>query len=464
MPDSAVISRLADYVSTALSAALPENVHAKARDHLLDTVASMVSGTRLPAGQLARAYACANAGRPDCTVIGGSIRVPAVQAAMANAIAAHSDETDDSHAASLSHPGCSIVPTALAFAERVDATLEDVIRAVVVGYEVGTRINLALDPYPIREVGHSTHSIGPTFGAAAAAAVLARLDAHSVRHVLSFAAQQASGLSCWMRDTQHIEKAFDFAGMPARNGATAADLVAFGFTGVDDVFAGERDFFIAFSESARTAAVVRPERVIDGLGVDFEIMRASIKKYTVGSPVQAPVDGLERLVQEHGFGANEVADVEIGIAHAAVGTVAARSMSSINLAHLCAVTIVDKTMTFDGAHDQRRADDPVVQSLAERIRLVGDQEASDLMPNRCARVRVTLTSGQRHECFIRAVRGSPENPMSTEEVDTKALDLMESRIGAQRANTVIKTIRGATAVDINTLMSLLGPNEQAVAH
>ena len=89
-----------------------------------------------------------------------------------------------------------------------------------------------------RRVGHLTHAFGPTFGSAAACAALARLNANQVRHVLSYAAQQASGLSTYMRDTEHVEKSFMFGGMGARNGVTAAMLVQAGWSGVDDVFSG----------------------------------------------------------------------------------------------------------------------------------------------------------------------------------------------------------------------------------
>ena len=70
-----------------------------------------------------------------------------------------------------------------------------------------------------------------------------------MRYLLSYTAQQASGISCWMRDEEHIEKAFDFGGMPARNGVAAAAMVAHGFTGVEDVFSGERNFFVAYGRA-----------------------------------------------------------------------------------------------------------------------------------------------------------------------------------------------------------------------
>ncbi len=91
------------------------------------------------------------------------------------------------------------------------------------------------------------------FGAAAAASALAGLNPDQVRHALSYTAQQAPGISCWMRDEEHIEKAFDFGGMPARNGTAAASMVAHGFTAVEDVFSGERNFFVAYGRKPEPA-------------------------------------------------------------------------------------------------------------------------------------------------------------------------------------------------------------------
>ena len=93
-----------------------------------------------------------------------------------------------------------------------------------------------------------------------------------------------------MRDEEHIEKAFDFGGMPARNGVTAAAMVAHGFTGVDDVFSGERSFFVAYGRAIRS-----PKSWCASLGETYEIMRTNIKRWSVGSPIQAPLDSLLRF-------------------------------------------------------------------------------------------------------------------------------------------------------------------------
>src|SRR6185295_6293544 len=215
--------------------------------------------------------------------------------ALAGGMLAHADETDDSHAPSLTHPGCGIVPAALAMAEREQAGGTALLRAVALGYDIGTRISMALGGYDFSEAGHDTHSFGPMFGAAAAAGAIAGLDAGQVRHMLSYTAQQASGLSNYARDTEHVEKAFIFGGMPARNGAAAATMVASGMTGIDDSFSGQRNFFFAFGARGDPGALVR------GLGRVHEIVNTNIKRWSVGSPIQAPLDSLSALIKTHGL-------------------------------------------------------------------------------------------------------------------------------------------------------------------
>ncbi|MBX9811625.1 MAG: MmgE/PrpD family protein, partial [Burkholderiales bacterium] len=285
---SPVMQQLAAYIAGAVRKPLPQAVVEKTKHHVLDTLAAMVSGSRLPPGRKAISYARSLGGKKEALVVGSKLLTTAEHAALANGMLAHADETDDSHAPSLTHPGCGIVPAALAMAERERSNGTRLLRAVALGYDVGCRLTMALHAYDFREAGHSTHSFGPMFGAAAAAGALAGLGGDQVRHLLSYTAQQCSGISCWMRDEEHIEKAFDFGGMPARNGVAAAAMVAHGFTAVEDVFSGERNFFVAYDETRRIGRAPEPERLLDGLGTTFEIMNTNIKRWSVGSPIKAP--------------------------------------------------------------------------------------------------------------------------------------------------------------------------------
>ena len=215
---SAPTRALAGYIGQAPKLRLPALVAEKARHHILDTMAAMVSGARLAPGRAAIAYVRRLGGMPQASVAGSKIVTSCVNAALANGMLAHADETDDSHAPSRNHPGCAVVPAALAAAEPKHASGEQFLRAVVLGYDVAARLNYALGADAFAFAGRMTHSFGGTFGAGAAAAALLGLDALQAQHLLSYCAQQASGVGSSVRDADHIEKAFDFGGMPARNG------------------------------------------------------------------------------------------------------------------------------------------------------------------------------------------------------------------------------------------------------
>ncbi len=431
---SPVMLRLSGYIAKALRRPLPPAVVEKTKHHILDTIAAMVSGARLAPGKKAIGYVKTLGGVKEACVIGSSIITTAVNAALANGMLAHADETDDSHAPSLTHPGCGIVPAALAMAERERQNGTALIRAVALGYDVGCRLTQSLDAYQFRNDGHSTHSFGPMFGAAAAAGSLAGLREPQVRHLLSFTVQQASGVSCWMRDGEHVEKAFDFGGMPARNGVTAATMVAHGFTGVDDVFAGERNFFVAYGRKPD------PNVLVHGLGATYEIMNTNIKRWSVGSPIQAPLDSLLDVIREHQIKAEEVEGLVVRVAHQGANTVDNRAMPDICVQHMCAIMLIDGNVTFASSHDQKRMRDRKVLALRARIELRGDDALSAAIPSRQGIVEISLRDGRQFRHHTKAVRGTAENPMTRPEVDEKSYDLMAPVIGKTRARKLCDAV------------------------
>jgi 2-methylcitrate dehydratase PrpD len=447
---SPVMRELSAYVSAALRRPLPPAVLEKTKHHILDTIAAMVSGSRLAPGKKAIAYVKTLGGVKEACVIGSNITTSAGNAALANGMLAHADETDDSHAPSLTHPGCGIVPAALAMAERERRNGAVFLRAVALGYDVGCRLTQSLDAYEFRNDGHSTHSFGPMFGAAAAAGALAGLREIQVRHLLSFTAQQASGVSCWMRDGEHVEKAFDFGGMPARNGVAAATMVAHGFTGVDDVFAGERNFFVAYGRKPDPAVLTR------GLGETYEIMNTNIKRWSVGSPIQAPLDSLRDLIHEHQIKAEDVERIMVRVAHQGANTVDNRAMPDICMQHMCAIMVIDGKVTFASSHDEKRMRDRKVLALRSHIELRGDEALSAAMPSRQGIVEISLRDGRNLRHHTSAVRGTAENPMTRAEVDEKSYDLMAPVLSKARARKLCDAIWKLEKIsDLRVLRPLL---------
>jgi 2-methylcitrate dehydratase PrpD len=447
---SPVMRQLSSHIAQALRTPLPRAVVEKTKHHVLDTVAAMLSGSRLLPGRKATAHVRALGGTKEACVVGSRILTSAANAALANGMLAHADETDDSHAPSLTHPGCGIVPAALAMAERGKCSGRALLRAVALGYDVGCRLTQSLDAHQFREDGHSTHSFGPMFGAAAAAGALAGLKEAQIRHVLSYTAQQASGISCWMRDPEHIEKAFDFGGMPARNGTAAAVMVADGFSGVEDVFAGERNFFVVYGRSPQ------PERLVQGLGETYEIMNANIKRWSVGSPIQAPLDALAELMQKNDFKADEVEHVMVRVAHQGANTVDNRDMPDICMQHLCAVMLLDGTVSFASSHDEKRMQNSRVLEVRKKITLRGDDALTRAMPSRQGIVELRLRDGRSLAHHTRAVRGTAENPMPRAEVEAKCTDLIAPVIGKARARLLCEAILDLEKVrDVCKLRPLL---------
>ncbi len=447
------VEALSSYMAAARGRALPRQVQEQTKHHVLDTLAAMVSGQPLLPGRKAIAFASGRGGAAEASVVGTKLLVSAETAALANGMLAHSDETDDSHAPSQTHPGCGIVAAALAMAETRGGGGNTFLRAVALGYDVGTRFTMCLDALNFREEGHSTHSFGPTFGAAAAAASLARLDARRMRHVLTYAGQQASGVGSWIGDLDHIEKAFDFGGMPARNGVTAALFVLNGFTATDDMFSGPRNFFQAYSHPGRE---IDRSELTRGLGSSYEVMNTNIKRWSVGSPIQAPLDSLLELIRAHGLKADDVEQVIVRVSHTGATTTDNRAMPDICMQQMCAVMLMDGIVTFDSAHDEARMHDATTLEVRRRIELLGDDELQARMPGREGIVEVTLKDGRQLRHHTVAVRGTAENPMTRAEVDEKCYHLMTPRLGKRRSRELCDAVWNLEACsDLRDLRPLL---------
>jgi len=431
---SPVMQTVARYIVEAGGRPLPDDVIQKTKYHLLDTLGSMISGSHLPPGEKAIVYAKAQGGTKEASVPGSKLVTTVVNAALAGGMLAHADETDDSHAPSLTHPGCAIIPAALAMAERQSASGTALLRAIALGYDISSRMSPALGGYALGASGRDTHSHGTMFGAAAACGSLARLDERQIRHMLSYTSQQVAGLSNYARDTEHIEKAFIFGGMPARNGAAAATMVASGMTGIDDVFSGERSLFFAFGQNAK------PELLTQGLGENYEILRTNIKRWTVGSPIQAPLDSLSTLLKEHKFKAADVEKVVVRVSQQGARTVNNRHMPDINMQYMVSVMLLDGTASLEAAHDIARMSDPRVLEMRSRIELLGDDELQAALPIRQGKVDVTLRDGRVLHHHTQNVRGTPANPMTKEEVEEKCFGLLRPILKKKRARGLIDAI------------------------
>jgi 2-methylcitrate dehydratase PrpD len=443
LPISDVMSRLSTYMAAARERTLPADAIDKAKWHVLDTFAAMVSGFELAPGRAAIAFVRAYGGKEVATIVGDTMLCGPIEAALANGVLGHADETDDTLAGPW-HPGCSVVPAALAVGEQFAITGAHFIRAVVLGYDIGTRVLTTLQP-GLANSHKLTYGIGGVFGAAAAAGCAAGIDAAGMRWVLSYAAQQSSGIESFPRDIDHIEKAFIFGGMPARSGATAALLVHAGWNGVNDITSGPDNFILA------NAPTGNPELLVDKLGERFDVTRANLKRWTVGQPIQAPLDAMEQLLKRQPIDPRQIQEI---VVRYVPGSITDNSgPSDINVQHALAVMITDKTVTFRSIHDKARMREPGIVELRAKVRL--EPGAAGARP---PLLQIVLADGTRltQGSVGAGVLGTAANPMSHEQLVAKCRDLMAPVLGAGPTSRLIERVLALDSVkNIRELRPLL---------
>jgi 2-methylcitrate dehydratase PrpD len=439
MANKKIIDALVEYMLAARQAKLPAEVIQNGKSHILDSLGAIVSGSRLKPGQLGLQHAREQGGKEECAVLGSNLKTTPIIAAFANGMSAHADETDDSN--SQLHPGCAIVPAAWALAESQDRNGDALLRSVILGYDIGFRFHQAFAP-------RST-SFGATFGAAAAAGALAELDSLQLRYLISYAAQQASGSRAWVGDDEHIEKAFDYAAMPARNGVTAALLVKAGFTGNRDVLEGDKNI-------VETYAPCDPSKLLSELGQRFTISSCLVKKYPVGSPMMEAVDATVRLVTEYKIQPEDVIAVVARLPESGARTVNDRHMPDVNIQYILAAILSEGGLTFEAAHDYRRFQSQRLVELKQKVQLVADEELERSGKRFQGIVEITLKNNKTLREHVINCRGRPENPMGPEEVEKKAAWLMEPVLGKQRVDELMESIRRLESVpSIRELTNLL---------
>jgi 2-methylcitrate dehydratase PrpD len=277
-----------------------------------------------------------------------------------------------------------------------------------------------------------------------------------MRLLLDYSAQQTSGIGAWSRDAEHMEKAFLFAGKPAAGAVLAASLIQSGWSGVQDVFSGPDNFFEAFAPRENGTIKADPNVLVDKLGERYEIARTNIKKWTVGSPIQAPLDALAGFFKQRSFSADDVTKVVVRIASDEANTVSNRDMPDICMQHMVAIMLLDKTVTFQSVHDRARMKDPAALRQRAKVEVVADPRIDARRPRREAIVELTLADGTQLNEWVRDVRGTAENPMTREEVVDKARDLISPVLGTETSSKLIaKLLVLETLRDVHELRPVL---------
>ena len=402
------IERLARHVIDTRWQDLPDAAIAAAKTFILDALGVGVSGTAAPPADRVREVVRRWGSGDEATVIGGATRLPAPAAAMVNAVQTHNQEFDCIHERAVVHPLATILPAALAVAERRGGVSgRDLILAVALGVDVATTIGMA-SRAPLSFFRPATAGI---FGVAAAVAKLEKLDHGALLDAFGLALTQAAGTM-----QAHVEGKPTLAltmGFAARGGIIAVDLAAAGFPGPHQVLEGRYGYFPLMEGDWQI------DPAFGELGRVWRITELSHKPFPTGRATHGGIDGIQRLVRRHGLEAGAVERVTLlapPMIHQLVGRPYRPGMQA-SYARLCFPYVGAVALARGGVgvgdFTTQRFSDPAIADLASRIDVVVDEnpDRNAMVPQR---LRVLLKSGTRLEELIEHTLGSPQNPLGRE--------------------------------------------------
>jgi 2-methylcitrate dehydratase PrpD len=431
-----VAERFAGFAERFRAQPLAPQLLYHAKRAVIDWYAALLPGAVVaPATLLERAFA-ADLDRGEARLALGR-RAGVRTAALINGSAAHTVEVDDIFREGIYHPGAPTISAALALAQARGASGVAFLRAVIVGYEISTRIGALMGRAHYR-FWHNTGTIG-CFGAAAAAAELLGLDARRFAHALATVATFSAGLQQAFR-TDSMSKPLH-AGRAAEAGVTAALAAAEGVTGSLDVLEGESGFGRAMGYADADAGPDW-ERALATLGEDFHISRMTIKNHACCGHAFAAIDGALALQARTGFAAGEIARVRIGayratLEVAGIANPATPAEARFSTPYLVATALTHGSVRL-AAFAPERIGDKATRELMRRVELTLDPEIDAAFPSqRAARVAIEGRDGRRGEHFQPTRKGDPDMPLSDAELEQKYLELAGPVLGEARARVLL---------------------------
>ena len=428
---------LAEWASGLRPENIPPDVARQAAYLVLDLLGCQVAGIRLPWSRNVLEALGPLAADGPATVVCQDRRIAVDAAAFLNSALGHSNESDDTHLKTPTHPGAVVIPAAVAVAEETGASGPELLTAIVAGYEAVIRISYAASPHLIASGHHPPPAVGP-FGAAIAAAHLYGLPAGETVNALATAGSHAAGLLEYTQTGGSVKRMH--CAIPAQAGVRSAILARHGLTGPPTILEGTRGFLEVFAHRYDRTWLTRD------LGSRYLLPETAIKSYSCCHLIHHALDAYRALRDDHGFTPDDLARMTVYTRSEAVrkhvgvikeppdilGAQFSNSFSLSLMAHRGGC----------GFWDYFEADlnDPVLLDLARRVDTVVEDEREDSFPTG-VRLEITMMDGSVLEHSVAHAHGEPENPLSEDEIEEKFLAMVTPVLGADRGQEVADLVR-----------------------
>lgn len=422
--------RLAEFAVQLQFVDLPNVVIKKSKQLLMDCLGNQIGAYGELAPQIVYDALKIGAQSGPSTVVGWGVKVPTAAAALMNGMLAHTLDMDDAHRDSLTKTGSAITPAALAVAEAVEASGQEVLTAIVAGYEVMIRLGLAVNPSHRKRGFHSTATLG-AFGAVTAAGRLMKLSSEQMASAFGIAGTQSSGLVAFINNPSMI-KAFN-VGRGVQSGVMAATLASRGFVGPSNILEHNEGFLKAYTDS------VKVEHLTERLGQHFHTLESGFKPHAACRYAHGPIDAALAMMQSHGFAAADIDSVDVFVSELAYrqsnfyepkNVTSAQGSAPFSIA--AGIVCQAKSLTVKNVKEAFEI--ATTWELHRRVHMHIDAGMNYM--GRGCRMIVRLKSGVQYESIIDLPRGEPENPMMAEEVAEKFFSQVRPILGEEQAGNI----------------------------
>lgn len=449
-----VTERFAQFVEEYAYEQLDAAVIARTKEVLYDGIGALLSATslRYDIGPVLSRFVLSSGGTPEAQIFGMPLRTNCATAALVNGTLAYYCDIESHHPGAIMHAIAVVAPAALAVGERRRSTGREVLAAMAIGIDAACRVSYALSGPALYARGFHPTCVAGTFGSLAAAGRLYGLRGAALLNAFGLAGTETSGLLAWVSDPTEHSRPFNM-GLASRHGTFAAQLASCGFGGPPAIFEGKYPLGQAFTGQWRE------EELFRDLGRRFKVMELYFKRYACCAFIHPGLDGLLDIMQADRIAPAEIAHVILRFPKSGYKVIDNNPLRSHCAQYVLALAAAKGRVEFyDILHDQRC--DAQIKSLAEHIQVTGDEELDRTYPDVYRSIIEVVThNGARYERDVTHPKGSPENPLSGEELRQKFVTLTSDVLDPARAEAIRETIDRIEELDeINTLTALLAKN------
>jgi 2-methylcitrate dehydratase PrpD len=416
---------------------IPSNVLLRAKYSILDTFGVILAGSKSPISKQLHSFVKTVGGVKESIIFRSNCIVSAQWAATINGTMGHVDELDDGDRFAVGHPGITSIPAAFSVAEKMSASGKDFITAVILGYDVFSRIARSINPSH-RERGFHTSATCGTFGAALASGKILKLNYKQMSSALGIAGIQAAGLGSGSGDSMLKPLG---VGMSSGNGVLSALLAKLNIPTSPTIIDGERGFIKASSD------FYNEDKIIESLGEEFKIMDSYVKFYASGRHIHPTIDAILDIKQRYNVDYKEVKKVLVKTYYAAanlgnenpVYRPPSPHAAKFSIPFVVALTLVKGNANED-SFTNVNINDPQILRVADKVEVVEEEELSKLVPEkRGSIVEITTRKNNKYSVKIENPEGEPEN-LDYNKIEEKFLRLSRKVISEKKSKGLLNKV------------------------